>query len=166
MKKKCALVVCVLFCLIFSCLSAMAQWPPQPCCPWTPRIIQAGGMPTLQATLEISNQVLQIQGLSRDQFLDQVSNVFFPGKTTEMVILSKQVTSKPGANDSGWTLMAAEETLYYRTSRASITADYLNSLTEFGLTDGNTWIKINVKDEKNETTGGAMGSAIERFLRR
>jgi hypothetical protein len=147
MKKLFLLTLSVLSLLILPCTSAVAQppvWPP--CCAWTPKIVQ-GGMPFLQAKLDVSNQALQLQKLTRDQLLDQISGTFFPGKKVDLVILSKQTISKPVFIDSVWTLMFSEETIYYRTPRSSITKDYLDLVTEIGLTDGESWVKINFKDD-------------------
>jgi hypothetical protein len=147
MKKSSVLVLSVLSLLILPCASAVAQppvWPP--CCGWTPKIVQ-GGMPFLQAKLDISNQALQLQKLTRDQLLDQIAGTFFPGKKADLVILSKQTTSTPVFIDSVWTLMFSEETIYYRTPRSSITTEYLNLVTEIGITDGESWVKINFKDD-------------------
>jgi hypothetical protein len=146
MKKLVVLFFVALF--LFSCVSTFAQFPPQPpCCIWTPKGPIQGGMPFLQAKLDVSNQALQLQGITRDQLLNQISSTFFIDKKVDLVILSKQIISKPVFSDSGWIVMQVEETIYYKTSRASITTDYLNAVSEIGLTDGATWVKINFRDD-------------------
>jgi hypothetical protein len=124
----------------------MAQLPPPPCCGWTPKIVQPA-MPFLQAKLDISNQALQLQKLTRDQLLDQIANIYFPGKKVDLVILSKSTVEKPKIGNPAWTVMSAEETIYYRTPRSSITTEYLDLVTEIGITDGESWVKINFKDD-------------------
>jgi hypothetical protein len=104
-------------------------------------------MPLLQAKLIISNQTLQASGLTRDQLLNAISGTFFPDKKVNLIIVSKQMVSKPVFVNSTWTVMATEETMYYTTTRSAITTDYLNAVTEIGLTDGNSWVKISFQDE-------------------
>jgi len=108
-------------------------------------------MPLLQAELVISNQTLQLAGMTRDQLLNALSSTFFPDKKVDLIVLSKQTISKLVFIDSDWTVIATEETTYYRTARASITTDYLNAVTEIGLTDGSTWIKIVFQDSTAES---------------
>ncbi len=145
------LILGLLFLCILPCANVFAQLPPiyPPCCGWTPKGPIVGGMPSLQTKIVISNQSLELQGLTRDQLLEQLANTFFTGKkAVDLVILSKQIVSKPILSSDGtWSVMSAEETVYYRMSRSSITTDYLNAVTEMGLTDGDSWIKIFYKDE-------------------
>jgi hypothetical protein len=145
MKKLFLLVFSVLF-LILPCISAMAQLPPPPCCIWTPKGPIVGGMPTLQAKVVVSTESLSLQGLTRDQLLNQLAGTFYSGRKVELVIFSKQITNKPIFSDSKWIIMSAEETIYYRTSRLSITTEYLNAVSEMGITDGDSWVKIIFKD--------------------
>ena len=148
MRKHLAFYLGILFFLIFSICGAMAQtFPPPPCCPHDPiGDSLVGGTPLLQAKLVVSNQTLQAAGLTRDQLLNTISGTFFPDKKVDLIIISKQMVSKPVFVDSTWTVMATEQTTYYTTARSSITTDYLNAVTEIGLTDGNTWIKISFQD--------------------
>jgi hypothetical protein len=143
------LLLGVLFFLILPICSAMAQTiPPPPCCPRDPiGDSLVGGMPLLQAKLVVSNQTLQASGLTRDQLLNSIAGTFFSGKTVDLVIISKQIVAKPVFINSAWTMIATEEIQYYRTARSSITTDYLNAVTEIGLTDGNTWVKICFQDD-------------------
>jgi hypothetical protein len=147
MKKVWLLVLGLLFFCILPCTCAFAQLPPMPpCCIWTPKGPIAGGMPTLQAKFVVSNQSLEIQGITRDQLLNQTANTFFLGKKVDLVILSKQITSKPVLSDPKWIVMSSEEIIYYRTPRASITTEYLDAVSEIGITDGDSWVKIFFKD--------------------
>jgi hypothetical protein len=148
MKKLYVLIFSVLF-LIIPCASIMAQsFPPPPCCPHDPiGDSLVGGMPFLQAKLIISNQTLLATGMTRDQLLSSIAATYFPGKKADLVIISKQTVAKPVFIDSEWTVVATEETTYYRTARSSITTDYLNAVTEIGLTDKTSWVKIIFQDE-------------------
>jgi len=151
MRKNLAFFVGILIFLIFPICSAMAYIPPPPCCPIGDSIIIGGGMPSLTASLVISNQTLQATGLTRDQLLNAISASFFPDKNVDLIIISKQTVSKPASLDSTWTVMATETITYYKISRFSITTDYLNAVTEIGLTDGTTWIKIIFQDDIPDT---------------
>jgi hypothetical protein len=148
MKKLYALIFGVLF-LVLPCVSAMAQEiPPPPCCPHGDPIDGlVGGGPSLLTKLVISNQTLQATGLTRDQLLNAISATFFPDKKADLIIVSKQTVTKPVFVNSTWAVMATEEKIYYRTSRSAITTDYLNAVTEIGLTDGSSWIKISFQNE-------------------
>ncbi len=133
--------VSVLF-ILMNAVAGAQTMPPPPCCMW-PLESLPNGMPFLQAKINISNQALQLQGINRNQLLDQIASIFFPGKKADLVVLSKQIAGKPASADSVWTVMASEETVYYRTPRSSITREYLDLVTEVGLTDGESWVKIN-----------------------
>jgi hypothetical protein len=154
MRKNLAFSIGILIFLIFPICSAMAQsFPPPPCCPRDPiqDSVIIGGLPSLGGDLVISNQTLQAAGMTRDQLLNAISASVFPGKNVDLVLISKQIVSKPALVGSTWAVMATEETVYYTTSRASITTDYLNAVTEIGLTDGTTWIKISFQDDIVDT---------------
>jgi len=151
MKKIAIFALGLMFYLIFPITAAFSQgFPPPPCCPKDTNTNSIGTgfvLPPLQATVVTSDQILLDQGLTRDQFLNNLSSVFYPDKQVDLILLSRTSTGTSTVSDS-IAVIGAESTTYYRAPRSSITTEYLNSLTEFGITDGSTWVKIEFQEQQ------------------
>lgn len=106
----------------------------------------SGGMPTLQGQLVFSEEMLQLQGITRSQLIDRLSENLFPNKAVDLILLSKHTVTQPNLAQlsglAGRSLIAVQETLFYRTPRYAITTEQLDKLNQLGLTDGTMYVMV------------------------
>jgi hypothetical protein len=72
-------------------LTLMAQeLPPPKCCPHRgPESIAADMATSIQGQFVMSDQMLRSQGITRSQYLNQLSTIVFPNKAVDIVLTSR-----------------------------------------------------------------------------
>jgi len=147
MKKLEVCLIALLFALFFLTSTLMAQdtTPPRCCAKWVNSVgflADDGGMPLIQGEFAVSDTILALQGITRSQFVDRLSESLFPGKAVDVVLASIQPI--PGEEDNliGQSLVDGQEIYFYRIPRYAIEAEDLDMLDKFGLTDGVAYVSV------------------------
>ena len=165
MKK---LQVCLHFCLVCLFLLpsvAKAQGnPPPTCCPHGPQVYGAPIVPqplTALASLDVSDGLLQTQGITRQTLVDRVIQTLFPGKIVDVLVTAKtpiepatQISTASNRDPRGRVLLV-QETRTYRVPLADLTAEEIDALDSFALTDGMVSVEIKFSNRAPLTAGTA-----------
>jgi hypothetical protein len=103
-------------------------------------------IPTFQAEFTVDEGMLELQDITRSQFLDRLSQSLFPGEIINLVLIYDNVSaplSFSQQNDQDVKiLIMVKETLYYITPRHAVTSEDLDALDQIGLTNGMIFVKI------------------------
>lgn len=147
MKKMGVCLLAVFFTMLLLSPILMSQeiMPPR-CCPVVPNSIGlpdgGDGNPSLQEGFVISDATLALQGLTRSQFIDQLSGILFPMETVDLIIVSMEpILGKEGFL-VGQILVDGQEYYFYKIPRCAIDSEDLDMLDQVGLTDGNTTVTV------------------------
>jgi hypothetical protein len=108
----------------------------------------------VQGQLLVSSSLLQSQGITRQQFAERLSASLFPGRIVDVVLSSRSFVVRPAQSASGAgsanqnleadgpSLIAIQETAIYRVPLRGMAAESLDSIDQFGLSDGELQITI------------------------
>jgi hypothetical protein len=100
--------------------------------------------------------MLQSLGLTRTEFVDRMSEVFFPGTPVDLVVATKrtadpqsvsnqaasQIPDSTTSTDAEEGLLAVQETRFYRIPRSRLGAERLEILDQLYITDGKAYVSI------------------------
>jgi hypothetical protein len=159
MRKSLALPLLTVFLAasLFPIISMAQETPLPPCCPRSPGVTPDEVSWSPQSFLGhfvVSREMLQLQGITRSQFIDRLSESLFPGKQVDLVISSKRHIDQISPNRTGRGsqidgallneegLVQIEEVFFYRIPRYRLNSEQVEKLEEFSLTDGEINIKI------------------------
>ncbi len=150
--------VAFVFCMLCMPYALMAQGlDPLPiCCPPSPVVAGENQKDPLavQGQLLISSSMLQTQGITRRQFADRLSMSLFPGRSVDVILSSRSFVARPALSGSSTgsanqnqeaglpSLIAIQETAIYRVPLQGMAAEALDSIDQFGLSDGEVQITI------------------------
>jgi hypothetical protein len=125
--------------------AVMAQTDPPPrCCPINRAVPappgEADDTTMYLGQVAVSDAELALQGITRSQFIDRISETMFPGQTVDLVLSSADWALEPvdGAGDS----LAVEEPYYFTVPRDAVASEDLDSAEQVILTDGSVYIEI------------------------
>ena len=95
--------------------------------------------------------MLQLRGITRSQYIDQLSASLFVGRQVALVVSSTHILSRAVADarsapeitvPNEEPLMAVQETRLFWLPRHRLTAEQLDRLDQVSVTDGEIYIKI------------------------
>ena len=151
MKKLevCPLALFLALLLPLSTLMAQETSPPD-CCPNSTKMIAPPGgtavSPSPLGEFAVSDEMLELQGITRSQFLDRLSESLFPGQIVDLVLVEENLVVKPRFYDRAalgrQNLMAVKEAYYYRVPLFAAESEDLDQLDKVGLTDGSVYVTI------------------------
>ncbi len=147
MKKAEVCQIAFFFALLMLTSSVMAQTVDPPhCCPNSGDSVgivgEDGGVLSLSGEFVISDAMLELQGITRSQFVDRLAGSLFPGKAVDLVLAS--VEPIPGEEDylAGQTLVDGQEYYFYKIPRYAVSSEQLDMLDQVGITDGITYVEL------------------------
>lgn len=152
-KLRVCLYVC-LFCFLLLPLAVYAQGNnnPPPCCPRAHgvpgEITLSIQPPTALARLDVSDVLLESQGITRRMLVDRMLQSFFPGRDVDVLVTARTVleptiqTPTTSGRIQGRRFLLIQETMTYRVSLLDLTSEEIDALDDFVLTDGNASIAI------------------------
>jgi hypothetical protein len=119
--------------------------PPSRCCPInraTPGNLGVdGNAPVLMGSVTISDAELAFQGITRSQFINQISESLFAGEAVDLVLSSVDWILEPSADAQ--IILIGEEAYYFTVPRLAVTSEDLDTLNQVGLTNGIVYVMIN-----------------------
>jgi hypothetical protein len=125
--------------------AVMAQTNPPPrCCPTNRAAPEPPGAADdttmFLGQVAVSDADLALQGFTRSQFIDRISETMFPGQTVDLVLSSADWALEPvdGAGDS----VAVEEPYYFSVPRDAVASEDLDTVDQVILTDGSVYVAI------------------------
>lgn len=163
MKKLEVFLFVVSIGLFLAPASMLAQNDPPPrCCPRSPGalVVQDSEESSLiQSEFIVSPTMLRVRGMTRSQYIDQVSNSLFAGTQVTLGVSAKRTLTlgdgdapsavdKTVANEEG--LVAIRETRHYWLPRYRLNSEELDKLGEVSITDGQVYIKIVFADRTSQ----------------
>ena len=166
MKKLDVCFVMFLGFILLAPIGLMAQVPdppPPPCCPRGSEVVGQTQVSPLVAKgqLIITNGMLQAQGITKREFVERLSTTMFPGKTVDLLLTVISTVNQPGSGEiarAGYPqgLVTVQETRVYRVPLYSLDSAQMESLEQFGLTDGVGQLTV-----KFVETDAVKGNALE-----
>jgi hypothetical protein len=125
--------------------------PPPACCPH--RLVIQDGVEAamVQSEFFVSPTMLQLRGITRSQYIDQLSDSLFSGTQVTLGVSTTRTLSPADrgvlsvidittANEDA--LVAVQETRHYWLPRNRLNSEQLDKLDEVSITDGQVYIKI------------------------
>ena len=121
----------------------------------------------IQSEFFVSPTMLQLRGITRSQYIDQLSDSLFSGTQVTLGVSTtrtfspadrdvRPVIDTTTANEDA--LVAVEETRHYWLPRNRLNSEQLDKLDEVSITDGQVYIKIVFA----ERTSSDLGSFAPR----
>jgi len=147
MKKQEVCLIALVFALLLLPSTLMAQTTPPPrCCPIQGDsagfLVEDGPLPSLKSEFVVSDAMLALQGITRSQFVDRLSESLFPGEAVDLVLSSIEPLLSGDKYFVGQSLVNGQEYYFYRIPRYALSSEQLDMLDQVGITDGVTYVEV------------------------
>ncbi len=147
MKKLEVCLITFFFAFLALPTALVAQTdPPTRCCPNSGNsatiLGEDGSALSLQGEFVILDAMLELQGITRSQFVDRLSESLFPMATVDLILSSVEPIAGKEDYLVGQSLVDGQEYYFYRIPRYAISSEGLDLLDQVGITDGIAYVEL------------------------